>query len=462
MISSKSRGRAFSSSAWKHLTLTALWFLGWHCSVCRAQVTGIEVVVDTAFYGPNTPTVDDTFDPTGILDGYVSYLVYVNMTNPTDVMSAVFSDTSVLPQGGALGIDAECECWNPIAESMVLDGTNSSFLWAIEPLWQYDTFWTIGKLSSDMPGDNPSWLSNPSVFGDAICGTEVTNGSAYVLGAPVNAIAGDDLRVLVARVTTCGDWSLNLNVQVFPEGDQSNPQLYFVDTDGDGAIEVSDPCAAYDSQEAAVEGNVIVCAGTLAEVSMEFLGLEEDVENTTYTVVSSTNGFATESVVGEYADNVFPGLDNGDYRVYVANEYGCFDTTAFQVTTTDIVETPFGIEAPESVLQGNGQVPDSVGAVNGLIFPVGAWASHDSATEFYWLGSPVDDVVVEGCNDGAIRVSRDSSQAMQTDTVHLQITGSAELGLDYLVSLEEIVMEPGVLDTLVSLQVCGRWCARGC
>ena len=424
-----------------------------HGVAFRAQVTGIEVVVDTAFYGPNTPTPDDTFDPTGILDGYVSYLVYVNMTSSTDVLSAVYADTFNLSDGGALAIDAECECWNPISESMVLDGFNSSFLWTIEPLWEYDTFWTIGKLSSDEPGENPAWISNPTVFGDAICGTAVSDGAVYVVGEPVNAIAGDDLRVLVARVTTCGDWSLNLNVQVFPEGNQSNPQQYFVDTDGDGAIEVSDPCAAYDSQEAAVEGNVIVCAGTLAEVSMEFLGLEEDVENTTYTVVSSTNGFATESVVGEYADNVFPGLDNGDYRVYVANEYGCYDTTAFQVTTTDIVETPFGIEAPESVLQGNGLVPDSVGAVNGLSFPVGAWASHDSATEFYWLGSPVDDVVVEGCNDGAIRVSRDSSQAMQTDTVHLQITGSAELGSDYLVSLEEIVMEPGVLDTLVSLQV---------
>ena len=453
MISPKSRGWAFSSSGWKCLTLAILAYFWVHGAAFRAQVTGIEVVVDTAFYGPYTPTPVDTFDPTGILDGYVSYLVYVNMTNPTDVLSAVFADTSALPQGGALGIDAECECWNPIVESMVLDATNSSFFWTSEPLWEYDTFLTIGKLSSDEPGENPSWLSSPPISGDAICGTEVTNGSAYVLGSPVNAVAGADLRVLVARVTTCGDWSLNLNVQVFVDGDQSNPQQYFVDTDGDGAIEVSDPCEAYDSQEAAVEGNVIVCAGTFAEVSLEFLGLEEENENTTYTVVSSTNGFATESVVGEYADNVFPGLDNGDYRVYVANEYGCYDTTAFQVTTTDIVETPFGIEPPESVLQGNGQVPDSVGAVNGLSFPVGAWASHDGATEFYWLGSPVDDVVVEGCNDGAIRVTRDSSQAMQTDTVQLQITGSAELGLDYLVSLEEIVMEPGVLDTLVSLQV---------
>ena len=62
-----------------------------------AQVTNIEVVVDTAFYGPNTPTADDTFDPEGALDGYVSYLVYVNMTNPTDVLSAIFADTFALP-----------------------------------------------------------------------------------------------------------------------------------------------------------------------------------------------------------------------------------------------------------------------------------------------------------------------------------------------------------------------------
>ena len=313
MISSKSRGRVnlllgcvlvllrlISPSA-KHLRRSPrCGFQTWDGTVRfvefieSIQVTGIEVVVDTAFYGPNTPTVNDTFDPTewdfgvDILDGYVSYLVYVNMTNPTDVMSAVFSDTSVVATGRctsrvpwASTKKAECECWNPI-DALNRGGRNGdhgagwyqqrtwlvlvSFLWAIEPLWQYDTFWTIGKLSSDMPGDNPSWLSNPSVFGDAICGTEVTDGSVdYVLGAPVNAIAGDDLRVLVAgachhlrehdNLDGALGPALNLNVQVFPEGDQSDPQQYFLDTDGDGAIEVSDPCAAYDSQEAAVEGN---------------------------------------------------------------------------------------------------------------------------------------------------------------------------------------------------------------
>ena len=74
------------------------------------QAIGVEVVVDTAFYGPNTPTPDDMFDVDGELDGYVSYLVYVNFANPTDVLSAVFSDVNVYPQGGVMGLNAPCGC----------------------------------------------------------------------------------------------------------------------------------------------------------------------------------------------------------------------------------------------------------------------------------------------------------------------------------------------------------------
>ena len=142
----------------------------WICGPVRAQVTGIEVVVDTAFYGANTPTPEDTFDPEGELDGYVSYLVYVNYTNPTDVLSAIFADTFALPEGGAMVIDADCGCYNPIDDSMVMSATNSSFFWAVFPMYEYDTFWTIGKASADAPGNNPQWVSNPAVGGDEICG----------------------------------------------------------------------------------------------------------------------------------------------------------------------------------------------------------------------------------------------------------------------------------------------------
>ena len=70
----------------------------------------------------------------GILDGYVSYLVYAVMTNPTDVLSAVFSDNAVLTDGGPLVINAECECYNPTDGTVVWMASNSSYLARISTL----------------------------------------------------------------------------------------------------------------------------------------------------------------------------------------------------------------------------------------------------------------------------------------------------------------------------------------
>ena len=103
---------------------------------------------------------------------------------------------------------------------MIMTAFNRSLLWDTSQFApnEYDTFWTIGKLSGDAPGSDANWLSNPEVGGDQICSAQVGDGGAFLTGAPVNAIAGDDLKVVVARITTCGDWTLNLNLQVFVEG----------------------------------------------------------------------------------------------------------------------------------------------------------------------------------------------------------------------------------------------------
>ena len=42
-----------------------------------------------------------------------------------------------------------------------------------------------------------------------------------LVDGPAVAVAGDDLKVLVARVTTCGEFTLQSCVQTFPGGDQS-------------------------------------------------------------------------------------------------------------------------------------------------------------------------------------------------------------------------------------------------
>ncbi len=321
--------------------LAILLALGCAHAVGLGQAIGVEVVVDTAFYGPNTPTPDDEFDINGDLDGFVSYLVYATFTNPTDVLSAIFADVNVYPQGGAMGLNAPCGCWNPIASSMVMDATNNSLLWQFPntATYKYDTFWTIGKLSGDAPGQNPTWASVPLVNGTNICGTQVTDGTAFVTGTPGNAVAGDDLKVLVARVTTCGDWSLNLNLQVFPEGNTGDVQLFFLDADGGGDIAVQDPCEDYDETEATITGASTACAGLTTDVSMEFLGLSQADENTTYTLATSGDNFVNDTtILSQTASNQFPGLEEGDYQVYVVNEFGCFDTTAFSVVSPPPIE----------------------------------------------------------------------------------------------------------------------------
>ena len=76
-------------------------------STTNAQMTGITFEVDTAFYGPNTPSPEDTFDPLGTLDGYVTYKVYAEFTNTTDVLSAIYSDVAVL---GTIPMEIDAPC----------------------------------------------------------------------------------------------------------------------------------------------------------------------------------------------------------------------------------------------------------------------------------------------------------------------------------------------------------------
>ena len=311
------------------------------------QAIGVEVVVDTAFYGPNTPTPEDMFDPEGELDGYVSYLVYAQFANEDDFLSAIFADVGFYPEGGPMALTAPCGCWNPVTTSMVMDASNSSLLWSLPQFqtYKYDTFWTIGMESGDAPGSLPGWVSNPLLTnGTSICGEQVGDGSAFVTGTPTNAVAGEDLKILIARVTTCGDWTLNLNLQVFVEGDQENEQLYFLDADGDGAITVEDPCEDYDEAEAEVSNTVVSCAGLSTDVSLEFLGLDAASEGTIYTLATSMDGFVSDTTfLSETASSQFPGLMAGDYEVYVKNDFGCFDTTAFSVVSPAPIEAAFAI-----------------------------------------------------------------------------------------------------------------------
>ena len=377
-------------------------------STTNAQMTGITIEVDTAFYGPNTPTPDDTFDPLGTLDGFVTYKVYADFTNSTDEISAIYSDVAVLGTI-PMEIDAPCGCFNPVATSVLMDASNSSFFWGAFPLWEYDTYWTIGMESSDSPGDIPQSIDLPD--GEDICSSSISDGAFFVLSSPTNAIAGDDLRILIAQVTTCGDWCFGASFHIFVEGQQTNPQ-FFEPTE---QICVSNPCEPYLSEEATVSGAVLPCAGGSSTVEVEFLGVG-DPTLASYVLLDE----AGELIVGPQSNSSFDDLSPGNYSMVTIDEFTCMDTTSFAVTAPGPIQADFELVSNNDCFgEGDATVcllaPGASGGSGDLIIsvfdPVGLDVASVGGANECWT----DLVCQDG--DGAFTFSVNDSEGCSLDTV---------------------------------------------
>ena len=250
------------------------------------------------------------------------YNVYANLTNPEDVVSSIYSDVEALGNP-PMGIDAPCGCLNPAQTSIAVDASNIPLLFPSFPQFEYDSFWTIGMETAFDEGQLPNTV-NMGEPSDLCAGYGITNGSLFITGStdnwPTNAVAGDDLKVLIARVTTCGDFSIAACAQIFVNGIQddfqnecfgplhvSHPYLDGAcvnDSDGDGVcdeFEVSgctDPVACnFDASVDEEDGSctyldaVGVCAGScLADVDED--GVCDDIDECvgTYDACGVCNG----------------------------------------------------------------------------------------------------------------------------------------------------------------------------
>ena len=112
---------------------------------------------------------------------------------------------------------------NP-ATSITVDASNSPAFYEAFPAWTYDSFWTIGMETTEDDGQLPSSVNLPPAT-ELCAGLGIDNGSLYITGStdnwPANALAGDDLKVLIARVTTCSDFSIQA-CEVFVGGSQDS------------------------------------------------------------------------------------------------------------------------------------------------------------------------------------------------------------------------------------------------
>ena len=127
----------------------------------------------------------------------------------------------------SMGIDAPCGCVNPAMTSVTVDASNNPAFYAAFPEYEFDSYWTIGMQTSEDAGQLPSNIGM-GLPGDLCAGIEIDNGTLYITGSPgdwpVNAVAGDDLKVLIASVTTCSDFTIQACLQVFVNGSQDEVQ----------------------------------------------------------------------------------------------------------------------------------------------------------------------------------------------------------------------------------------------
>jgi hypothetical protein len=206
-----------------------------------AQVTGLSI---------ETYYVDNNSIP-GYPDGHTTYRIFANCTNPTDVVSTVYGDVyaplSISVTNGSI--------WNTGLGGSTGPAINQAFC-AIFGEVCYDSFVTIGRENLADPGGTiftlesagQPWISN---FAGANAGASFVlnddvGGAWFGLPGEVNCFADANLQVLIAQITTAGNLTVSLNLQVFPNwqsaGDPYETQTGLFATTG--AVEgCTDPAA---------------------------------------------------------------------------------------------------------------------------------------------------------------------------------------------------------------------------
>ena len=178
-------------------------------------------------------------------EGLTTYRFYVNMSDPTDRMSAVYGNSAqnmfIETPDGAFNSAANTG-WNA-------SGINPAFL-TVFPELVDDTYATIG-LTGPAATSGLTGAADPAIVEDSsqpvtpyfltsgattLESNSLIGSSWYVLNTATNGLPDADMRVIIMQVTTSGSISGTLNYQVFPLGVGNDADIRTVDFNGAGTF----------------------------------------------------------------------------------------------------------------------------------------------------------------------------------------------------------------------------------
>jgi hypothetical protein len=199
-------------------------------------------------------THDGTLE--GLSAGMKTYRLYVTTPTANDFVSSVSGDVD-----HPANISTTSSFYQSEFGGITPDNINPLFF-TVVPSLNYDSWLTIGIEGVAVSGESAiSVVEAPqddwtSVFnaGGNLELNSFWGGSWFALISASNGFAGDDQRVLVAQLTTDGDVSGQLYVQVFPGGDQSQ-DTYLTLSFGENPCGCTDELACnYDSSASYDDG----------------------------------------------------------------------------------------------------------------------------------------------------------------------------------------------------------------
>ena len=209
-----------------------------HLTFCALLAMGMQ----TLGFSQYTMTVEAT---PATQEGLTTYRFYVNMSDATDRMSAVYGNDEAnmfieTPEGAFNS--AANTAWNA-------SGINPAFL-PVFPELADDTYATIG-LTGPAATSGLAGAADPAIVEDTsqpvtpyfltngatnLTSTTLTGSSWYILNTAANGLPDENLQVIILQVTTAGAISGTLNYQVFPLGAGANAEYYSVPFTGAGTF----------------------------------------------------------------------------------------------------------------------------------------------------------------------------------------------------------------------------------
>lgn len=190
----------------------------------------------------------------GPLAGQITYRFYITTESSDDFVSSIYGNDLDTLQW------LTTEAWYQDAGGSALAQNINPELFMNFPELEFDSWITVGVDGPLTVGQNTvntvgsigpnGWLSQFEMGNNIVLNTPV-GGAWFILNGGTNGVAGDDLRVLIGQVTTGGEMSGRLNVQIFENGDNdlaSNHTFEFNGTTWTNPVSSANSCGCTDPE----------------------------------------------------------------------------------------------------------------------------------------------------------------------------------------------------------------------